>query len=247
MQSDARRVNLKRCTVLSCLGTLLAIESRRRREPQMHSDARMAEETAELIERCLRGDAAAWRAFVDRHTRLVWSVIRRHRLDDADGEDVHQSVFAAAISHLPALRDSARVVAWLATTARRECWRTMRRRDRARSGEVPEHLAEPGDGAADGLESLERRQIVRESLEELGGRCQRLLEALFSAPGEPSYPVIAEQLDMPVGSIGPTRARCLGRLSEILRRRGIHDESSGSASAQAGRRVGGDRPERGSS
>lgn len=193
----------------------------------------MEQSTPELIQGCLRGEAAAWRAFVDRHTRLVWSVIRRHRLDEADGEDVHQAVFAAAISRLSALRDSDRVVAWLATTTRRECWRTLRRRDRSRSAELPETLAgDAGDASAglEVLEALERRQIVRESLVELGGRCQRLLETLFSVPGEPSYPAIAERLGMPIGSIGPTRARCLGRLSEILKRRGIRGEAGDSPS-----------------
>lgn len=205
----------------------------------------MADETAELIERCLRGDAAAWRTFVDRHTRLVWSVIRRHRLDDADAEDVHQAVFAAAVSNLSSLRDSERLVAWLATTTRRECWRVGRRRDRQRASEIPRDLEGDRSEIAAGVESLERRQIVRESLEELGGRCQRLLEALFSAPGEPSYPAIAERLDMPIGSIGPTRARCLGRLSEILRRRGIREDSDDSSSSPAGTSTGAASPKRG--
>ena len=205
----------------------------------------MADETAELIERCLRGDAAAWRTFVDRHTRLVWSVIRRHRLDDADAEDVHQAVFAAAVSNLSSLRDSERLVAWLATTTRRECWRVGRRRDRQRASEIPRDLEGDRSEIAAGVESLERRQIVRESLEELGGRCQRLLEALFSVPGEPSYPAIAERLDMPIGSIGPTRARCLGRLSEILRRRGIRGDSEDSPSPSAGASSGEASPKRG--
>lgn len=205
----------------------------------------MADDTAELIEHCLRGDAAAWRAFVDRHTRLVWSVIRRHRLDDADGEDVHQAVFTAAVSHLSALRDSDRLVAWLATTTRRECWRVLRRGDRHRATEFPRDLEGDRTEIAAGVESLERRQLVRESLEELGGRCQRLLEALFSVPGEPSYPAIAEQLDMPIGSIGPTRARCLGRLAEILRRRGIRGDSDDSPFSPAGASTGPSSPERG--
>jgi RNA polymerase sigma factor (sigma-70 family) len=157
-------------------------------------------------------------------------VIRRHRLDEADAEDVHQAVFAAAVSNLGSLRDSERLVAWLATTTRRECWKTLRRQARMRPSELSESLVSSGEAAVSGLESIEQRQIVRESLVELGGRCQRLLEALFSVPGEPSYPEIASRLDMPIGSIGPTRARCLGRLAEILRRRGIRDEVSGSSS-----------------
>lgn len=204
----------------------------------------MPDDAAELVERCLRGDAAAWRAFVDRYTRLVWSVIRRHRLDDADAEDVHQTVFASAISNLESLRDAERLVAWLSTTTRRECWKTLRRRDRLRPSMLPEDLASSTDEGTLGIESLERRQIVRESLVELGGRCQRLLEALFSVPGEPSYPEIAARLDMPIGSIGPTRARCLGRLAEILGRRGIRNEAGGSSSSEPAHGDPGDFPRR---
>jgi RNA polymerase sigma factor (sigma-70 family) len=222
------------CVPRGRLGTRSArLRARRRAEarerPPIHSDAEMPDDAAELVDRCLQGDAAAWRAFVDRHTRLVWSVIRRHRLDDADAEDVHQAVFAAAVSNLGSLRDSERLVAWLATTTRRECWKTLRRQARMRPSELSESLVSSGEAPVPGLESIEQRQIVRESLVELGGRCQRLLEALFSVPGEPSYPEIAARLDMPIGSIGPTRARCLGRLAEILRRRGIREEASGSS------------------
>jgi RNA polymerase sigma factor (sigma-70 family) len=181
----------------------------------------MVEPTPELIRRCQMGDSAAWRAFVERHTRLVWSVIRQHRLDDADAEDAHQAVFVAAVTNLGALRECDRVAAWLATTTRRECWRISRQRRRAPQEAVFGEVAHSGPRVADAAEMTEQRQIVRECLAELGGRCRQLLEALFSAPGEPSYPRIAEQVGMPVGSIGPTRARCLRRLCEILAGRGI--------------------------
>jgi len=184
----------------------------------------MPDDARTLIDRCLHGEADAWRRFVEKYTRLVWSIVRQHRLDEADAEDVHQAVFAIAVSRLHRLRDAEQIAGWLATTTRRECWRVMRRRRAVVSAggdsmtEVPASDATPEDARV----SIEERQIVREGLEELGGRCQELLEALFSAPAEPSYPQISARLGMPVGSIGPTRARCLRRLSEILERRGIH-------------------------
>lgn len=192
----------------------------------------MPDDSRTLIDRCLQGEAAAWRLFVERYTRLVWSIVRRHRLGEADAEDVHQAVFTIAVTRLERLRDAEQVAAWLATTTRRECWRVMRRRrPTATVGDdavatLPDDEATPEEDRV----SIEERQIVREGLEELGGRCRELLEALFSAPGEPSYPQISARLGMPLGSIGPTRARCLRRLSEILERRGIHDEDSGSRS-----------------
>lgn len=192
----------------------------------------MPDDARTLIERCLEGDAAAWRSFVERYTRLVWSIVRQHRLPDADAEDVHQAVFTTAVTHLQRLRDAEQAAAWLATTTRRECWRVQRRQSARRMA---------GEDAAAGLAgdeprpeedriSIEERQIVREGLEELGGRCRELLEALFSSPGDPSYPQISARLGMPVGSIGPTRARCLRRLSEILEGRGIHGADRGSSS-----------------
>lgn len=191
----------------------------------------MPDDSRTLIDRCLEGDSAAWRHFVERYTRLVWSVIRRHRLSEVDAEDVHQAVFTIAVTHLDRLRDAEQAAAWLATTTRRECWRLTRRRTGVQLGDA----AASEVAAADPLPeedrvSIEERQIVREGLEELGGRCRELLEALFSAPGEPSYPQISARLGMPVGSIGPTRARCLRRLSEILERRGIHGDGDGSPS-----------------
>lgn len=205
----------------------------------------MADPTPELVRRCMLGDAAAWRAFVERHTRLVWSVIRRHRLEESDAEDVHQAVFMAAVSNLSSLRESGRVVAWLATTTRRECWRTLRNRRRTATGALSDDAAASVPAAEESLELLEQRQAVRESLMELGGRCQRLLEALFSAPGEPSYPAIAEQLGMPIGSIGPTRARCLRQLCAILLDRGICGTRLDSTLSDTGSSSGATRTERG--
>lgn len=191
----------------------------------------MPEEPRQLIDRCLAGDSAAWQRFVERYTRLVWSIVRQHRLSEADAQDVHQSVFVIALSRLTALRNAEHVAAWLATTTRRECWRAIRRlRSRRAVAESAAAESPSRDVAPDEARvSVEERQIVREGLEELGGRCRDLLTALFSAAGEPSYPDISDRLGMPIGSIGPTRARCLRRLAEILERRGIRGDRGGSS------------------
>lgn len=175
-----------------------------------------------LIEACLRGERLAWDQLVERYSRLVWSIPRKYGLPREDAEDVHQTVFASLIHHLGELRDRERISSWLITTATRECWRLQRlasaRRARTIGGdldqaiEVPLPTTDPKD---------EQRQLVREGMERLNDRCRHLLQALFAGEDEPHYPTIAERLGIPVGSIGPTRARCLSKLEEILRTLGV--------------------------
>ena len=170
-----------------------------------------------LIDDCLRGQHEAWNELVERYSRLVWSIARKHRLLDADAEDVHQTVFANLIRHLGDLRERERLSSWLITTATRECWRLQKRQSRGAislNDQRDELAASESKDASD-------EQLVRDAMTRLNARCQELLTALFRAVGEPSYPEIAERLGMPTGSIGPTRARCLARLEALLRELGL--------------------------
>lgn len=183
-----------------------------------------------LLERCREGDSAAWEALVWRHRRLVWSILLKHRLRDEEREDIFQQVFAALVEHLDGVRDGKALPAWLATTARRLCWRAAQRarlaretamglgaRDEDGVGIDPVDTREEGEF----IEAATTRQLVREGLERLGGKCRELLEALFGGSmqgpsGEPNYALVAERLGIRVGSIGPTRARCLEKLARVL-------------------------------
>lgn len=175
-----------------------------------------------LIERCLGGSQPAWEVLVTRYARLVESIPRRHGFGQADIEDVAQGVFVALFRNLHQLRETQRLSAWLITTAYRETWRIGRRRKL----ELPEELDAPGDETPPEAElaRLEREQMVRQALARLGGLCRQLLEAVFLRTAEPSYNEIADDLNMPIGSIGPTRARCLKKLEPILRKMGLEDE-----------------------
>lgn len=131
-----------------------------------------------------------------------------------------QNVFASLVNRLAAVRDRERLSSWLITAARRECWRWKRRRTVARvrtaaGTEIDEVPLPESDPVG------ERRQLVREGLERLDERCRELLVTLFSASGDPSYTQVGRQLGMPVGGIGPTRARCLDKLGAILRQLGV--------------------------
>ena len=187
-----------------------------------------------LLARCRSGDSGAWSQLVERYRRLVWSVIIKHRMRDEEAEDVFQHVFATLVSSIDQIQDEAALPAWLVTTTKRRCWRvtaqTRQAAERARSLDAdPDKRVDPVDERDDPVETRAQleKQLVREGLERLGGKCKDLLEALFGAGGEPNYTLIAEKLGIRVGSIGPTRARCLEKLSRILGRLGFGEAGAG--------------------
>lgn len=177
-----------------------------------------------LVEACLAGHQWAWDELVERYGRLVFSVARRSGLTTQDAEDVVQNVFTIALRRLHALRDQTRLSSWLITTAYRECWRLGRR-----AGGAPVSLdTEVVDSGAPPVEEVvrwEREQLVHEALARVDGRCRALLTALFLDDREPSYQEIAGRLGMPVGSIGPTRARCFRKLEMVLTELGVAGQS----------------------
>ena len=162
---------------------------------------------------------------IERYARLVCSVPRRHGLDDADADDVAQATFILLHRSLDRLRDAERLASWLLTTAHRETWRVGRRR-RGTAERMLETVADVGAPDPAELNRWEREQAVRQALAELGGRCEALLTRLFRDPS-PDYHGIARDLEMPVGSIGPTRARCFTKLAPILRRLGVGPDAEG--------------------
>ncbi|MBL9150661.1 MAG: sigma-70 family RNA polymerase sigma factor [Phycisphaerae bacterium] len=182
------------------------------------------ESDASLVDACARGDRRAWDVLVTRYSRLVWSIPRKYGLPESDCEDVHQTVFSALVRHIDELRQRERLASWLITTATRECWR-LRRSTRTRAALTGEHGSAAEDLPAVPLPETDRdeeeRQLVREGLATIGERCRDLLTALFAAPANPHYPEIAERLGIPIGSIGPNRARCLEKLEAILRGLGV--------------------------
>jgi RNA polymerase sigma factor (sigma-70 family) len=180
------------------------------------------------------GDETAWRTLVGEYSGLVWSVIRAFRLDGADAADVFQTTWLRLAEHISRIKDPDRVVAWLATVARRECLqnikvgrRTVSTGDMSTFEVVPpvRGLVADEDPTAEAILAAEqerqdaaRSAALWDAFEALSGRCRELLRVLMASP-PPSYADVAAALDMPVGSIGPTRARCLGRLRAGLAER----------------------------
>ncbi|MGF1597005.1 MAG: RNA polymerase sigma factor [Acidimicrobiales bacterium] len=164
------------------------------------------------------GDPAAWRQLVDGHTGLVWSVVRGFRFDDETAKDVFQTVWLRLAEHLDRIREPSKLAGWLGQTARNECVGVVRQRGRTIPSEEPTDLGhtidlalssfpEPGER----LERDENRAAVAAAFARMPARCQQLLRLLVLDP-PPSYEDISQLLEMPIGSIGPTRARCLDGL-----------------------------------
>jgi RNA polymerase sigma factor (sigma-70 family) len=173
-----------------------------------------------LVGAAAAGDESAWGELVRRYTPLVLSVIRSHGLDRVDAADVNQTVWLRLVEHLDRLRESAALPAWLVTTTRRECHRLLRigRRtepfdpyDDSGSGSVGVPVLVDPTSPDEDLLRAERRQALRDAFAQLPARCRDLL-ALLAADPPASYREVGERLGMPVGSVGPTQARCLAKL-----------------------------------
>ena len=162
-----------------------------------------------------KGDKDAWDEIVERYSPLVWGVCRRHRLSRHDADDVGQGVWLRLVEQLPRLRVPAALPGWLATTTRRECLRVLRlkeTREGYEDGADLETLVDGGAADVDGdLLAAERRLALRAAFARLPPQCRRLLGLLLQDPPVP-YSRISAELEMPVGSIGPNRARCLATL-----------------------------------
>lgn len=181
---------------------------------------------ADLVAGCQRGEAPAWQALVQRYQRLVYAVARRAGLDEHAAADVFQTVFTRLVEHLPRLREADKLQAWIVTTARREVLAHWRRGQRTVSL-TPEHddadpppAYDPADETPipeQALQDLQQAHRLRLALERLDERCRELLRLVFRDEDDNlPYDEVARRLGMPVGSIGPTRARCLGKLRNLV-------------------------------
>lgn len=182
-----------------------------------------------LLARCKNGDAAAWEALVRRYQRLVYAIVRRVGLDEHAAADVFQTVFMRLMEHLPRLTQLDRLQAWIVTTAKREALLQRKRGSRhismTRSDQDDEH---DGDAAVwdvaddallpeDALAELQAQNQVRNAMDMLDPRCRELLTLLYAQDDDKiAYDEVAMRLGMPVGSVGPTRARCLGKLRKLV-------------------------------
>jgi RNA polymerase sigma factor (sigma-70 family) len=186
---------------------------------------------AVLVSRAQEGDQDAWDAIVERFLPLVGAIARQHRLSPADGDDVGQTVWLRLVEHLSGLREPAALPGWIRTTARNECLRLLAARGRTR-------VVDPQGGGLDTvtddltdaeLLAAERRQALRDALAELPeGRRELLLLLLVDPPL--AYEEISRRLGIPIGSIGPTRARAFAQLRDTAALRSLGPDHTGDPS-----------------
>lgn len=188
---------------------------------------------SDLLAACQDGDESAWQQMVERYQPLVDAITRRYRVPACDADDVSQHVWVQLLSHAARLRDPRALPGWIATTATRRCYEILRAHRRAvaldpsafvRSEAGPWPGAGQSAGVDDDLLRAERRGAVRRALAELTDAQQQLLLLLASDPPI-SYREIGARLGLPVGSIGPTRARLLRRLGRSTAVRDLRVET----------------------
>jgi len=187
------------------------------REPARHDISGPCDDPVllDLVARAKGGDTQAWDALIERYDALIWSICRKHRLGQSDADDVRQSVWLRLVDQLDKLREPAALPGWITTTTRRECGRVVRAAYGPRAvvyaldaDGLPDQRTETADQA---LLEAERHAAVREAFTFLPAEGQQLIAMLTADPPVP-YVEISARLGIPVGSIGPTRSRCLAKM-----------------------------------
>jgi RNA polymerase sigma factor (sigma-70 family) len=168
-----------------------------------------------LVTQARDGDQRAWDEIVDRYAPLVWVICRRHQLSQSDTDDVAQTVWLLLVEQLGKLRQPAALPGWIATTTSRECLRVLRTASRYDHAELPADSqltpGQPPPLIEQQMLAAELHTAVRAAFSQLPGRCRELLSMLISDPPL-SYAQISATLSIPIGGIGPQRARCLDRM-----------------------------------
>lgn len=175
-------------------------------------------DVAWLVRSAADGDWRAWEGLVHQYARLIWSITTEFKLTESDAADVVQTTWLRLLEHIHRIEYPERVGSWLAATARNECLRTLAGRKRLVLGHDEAEFSSVAVSAPEIDERLladERAQVVRDALARLPRRWQRLMGMLMADPPVP-YAEISDELGLPIGSIGPTRGRCLDRLRVLL-------------------------------
>lgn len=185
----------------------------------------MFETDEELLQACRQGDARGWHGVLDRYERLLYSIPLNYGLTDEDAADVVQLTLTIFLQKLDELEDTSNLAAWLATVARRHSWRRLAQRRREQLGlgaDVADEIDSAGDGGDQrALVRWELLEWLNQGLNDLDPRCRALIMALYLTHDAPSYAEVAARLGMAVGSVGPTRARCLEKLRICLQEKKI--------------------------
>jgi len=182
---------------------------------------------ASLMSAAREGDEAALGQIVAELSPMLWQVSRAAGLTASDAEDVLQTVWLRLVSHLHEIRDTTALIAWLVVTTRRESWHVRAAGRRQLPAEQDWFSTRPDQAppAEDQVIIDDQHRALWAAVAQLSPRCQELLRIVAFVP-RPDYQAVAAKLGMPVGSVGPTRGRCLAKLRVLLdgAGRGVRDE-----------------------
>jgi RNA polymerase sigma factor (sigma-70 family) len=172
---------------------------------------------ARLVSAAQQGNEDALGEIVTEFSPMLWHIARAAGLSTGDAEDVLQTVWMRLLAHLDGIRTSAALAGWLVTTTKREAWRVhgAGRKQLPTDTELFTALADPGPGSEAQVILEDQRRALWLAIGRLSQRCQELLRIIAFVP-RPDYAAVAAELGMPVGSIGPTRGRCLAKLRALL-------------------------------
>ncbi len=178
---------------------------------------------AELISMCLKQDAGAWEALIQRYHRLITSITFKFALTAEDAADIYQLVCMRLYQQMAGLRKQEKLSSWVITVTVRECWKLKKHplltnsldaQAEAVGFELADERTVPFD---ESLVLIEKQHQIRRAMELLPENCRRMLEMLFFEDEPASYTEISQRLGTPVPSIGPTRARCLEKMKQSLK------------------------------
>jgi RNA polymerase sigma factor (sigma-70 family) len=205
----------------------------------------MSPSDTELLGAARKGDEEAWEQIIDRYQSLINSISRRHQMASDDAHDVSQYVWMQLVNHIDNLRDTRALPGWISATTTHRCYEILRTCKRSVSVDplatglfdlititAKKTESEGRCGVDDDLLRAEQHQAVREGLSELTQTQQQLLLLLVADPPVP-YCEISRRMNLPIGSIGPTRARLLKKLQMTVAVRLLLEELPSAISAAA--------------
>jgi RNA polymerase sigma factor (sigma-70 family) len=175
-------------------------------------------EIVNMVRRAGLGDRRAWNQLFDKYNKLIWSITLKFSLTESDAADVVQTTWMRLLEHIDRIEQPERVGSWLAVTARNECLRHVTSQRRIVLVDEDDHFEDPAreESMVDAaLLANERAHTVRIAVSQLPPQWKRLMELLMADPPL-SYAEISDQLGLPIGSIGPTRGRCLAKLRVLI-------------------------------
>ena len=174
-----------------------------------------------LVQDCLHGNQEAWSAIDRKYKNLIFSIPIKRGFSPDDAADIFQTVCLALVSELPRLREPRALPAWLIQTTSHKCFQWQDKSWRSTEITRGDTLGRIAEGTGRAFGGLQREQIVRDAVAELSTQCRRLVELLFYRMPASSYDDLAASLEIPKGSVGPTRMRCLEKLRRLLEKKGF--------------------------